>query len=713
MRTHYNSLKSFLVMCVMCIIGTLGTYADEAASTSTYTYTYNAVLSDFGKQGSNGKSDFSITSGGVTWSGSTKNGNYLAYNSTKGVQIGSKNNNGPLTLTTSSISGTIQSIVVNTSTNSKANVSLTVSVGGKNLGTQSATTTATDYSFTANASGEIKLSWTADNAIYLKSITITYIPGSSPDPTPDPSKVTAPTFSESSKTFFDKFELTLTKGSDAELIMYTTDGTDPSYENGKGELYESPISISHTTTVKAIAVSDDGKESDVVSETYTLELPAPTLSETSKIFKDPFTVTISTGATAAEGILYTLDGSKPSIENDATEIYTEPIQISATTTLKAVSYTSNGSDNQYSPVATAVYTLQSEEQPETNIIWSEDWSNFKANDVPTEGTNATYTCEGSGTKIYAATLAGGESPELLVGKSGGSLAVTINDLKGATNGLNFTFKANSANKTNFIVSADNAVKVDSATVQSGSKTWVRTYIFALNEGATSFTLTLNNGSGSNIRVDNLELAKYDGLGSFNITSAGYATYYTSNAYTMPEGVTGYTVTGNEGSTLVLNEAYAAKSVVPAKTALLLKGEEGKYYTIATESEETAPADNKLHGSDASETTHVDGTDVKYYKLSHNVSGEELGFYWGSENGAAFQNAAHKAYLALDGATLLSQKRGFSIADLTQGITTGINDAVSAEAATKNIFDLNGRRVNTLRGVAKGLYIVNGKKVLVK
>lgn len=704
MRTHYNSLKSFLVMCIMCIVGTLGTYAED---TTTKTYTYTAKTSDFRK------GDFSITSGGVEWNGNTTAG-YFGTDKAKGAQIGSKNNNGPLTLTTSSISGTIQSIAVNTSTSNPGNgkVNLTVSVGGKKIKEEKLTNTATEYTFTANASGDITLSWTGGYALYLKSITITYIPSSEPDPTPDPSVVTAPTFSESSKTFSNKFDLTLTKGSDAELIMYTTDGTDPSYENNNGELYESPISISHTTTIKAIAVSDAGKESDVVSETYTLELPAPTLSETSKIFKDPFTVTISANATAADGILYTLDGSKPSIDNDATEIYTEPIQISATTTLKAVSYTSNGSNNEYSPVATAVYTLQSEEQPETNVIWSEDWSNFTKDAVPTEGTNATYTCVGKGTKIYTENLAGGESPELLIGKNGGSLAVTINDLKGATNGLIFTFTANSSNRSSVIVSADNATLVSSTLVQSGDKTWVRTYIFALNEGATSLTLTLKNNS-SNIRVDDLKLAKYDGLGSFNITNAGYATYYTSNAYTMPEGVTGYTVTGNEGSTLILNEAYAAKSVVPAKTALLLKGEEGKYYTIATESEKAAPADNKLHGSDATETTHVDGTDVKYYKLSYNVSGEELGFYWGSENGAAFQNAAHKAYLALDGATLLSQKRGFSIADLTQGITTGINDAVSTESAAKTIFDLNGRRVNTLRGVAKGLYIVNGKKVLVK
>ena len=705
MRTNLLSLKTLLVICLLCIVGTFGAYAQD---TSTKTYTYNAVQSDFKK------GDFSFTSDGVAWSGAMPSSIYLGNSTSKGVQIGSKNSHGPLTLTTSGISGTIKTIVVNTSTNSKGNVSLTVSVGGKSVGTQNATSEATDYTFTANASGEINLSWTTDNAIYLKSIAITYTTSTDPTPTPDPTpSIAVPTFSESSKTFSDKFALTLSKGSDAEMIMYTTDGTDPSFENNNGVLYEAPISITHTTTVKAIAISDDGKESDVATEVYTLALPAPAISEATKTFTDPFTVTLSTEATAAEAILYTLDGTTPSWENDATEIYTEPIPISATTTLKAVSYATNGATYEYSPIATATYTEQGDAP---TVIWSEDWSGYKANSKPTEGTNATYVCSGSsgkGTRILIEKLAGGESPEILVA-SKGFLTITINDLKGADNGLIFTFKANSSNKTNFIVSADNATKIDSTTVQGASnKTYIRTYIFALDEGAKGLTLTLGNGSSSNIRVDDLELSTYAGVGSFKITEAGYGTYYTSDAYTMPEGVKGYTITGNEGTSLVMNEAYAAGDVVPAKTALVVEGAADKYYTLVAESTELTPADNKLHGSDEAETTYVDGTDVKYYKLSYNNEGNNLGFYWSSENGAAFTNGAHKAYLAIEGESLLSQSRGFSLADLTHGVTTGINTTVKPATQSTVIYDLNGRRINSLNGAAKGVYIMNGQKVLVK
>lgn len=437
-------------------------------------------------------------------------------------------------------------------------------------------------------------------------------------------------------------------------------------------------------------------------------LPAPIISEVTKIFIDPFTVSLSTKATAAEGILYTLDGTDPSLEKKAAKKYTEPIQISATTTLKAVSYAAKGTTYEYSPIATATYTKQGDDPI---VIWSEDWSAFKEGIKPTKGENATYVCKdgASATKIYNGTSAGGVSPELLINKKGGSLAITINDLKGVTNGLMFTFKTN-RDESEFQVSADNATILSNEVI--GDSKYTRKYIMVLNEGATSLTITLKNSStDSNARVDDLELSTY--VGNFNITEAGYGTYYSSKAYIMPKGVKGYTITGNEGTSLVMNEAYAAGDVVPAKTALVVEGAANKYYTLVAESTELTPADNKLHGSDEAETTYVDGTDVKYYKLSYNNEGNNLGFYWGSENGAAFTNGAHKAYLALNSETLLSQSRGFSLADLAHGVTTGINTTVKSATQSNFIYDLNGRRINSLNGAAKGVYIMNGQKVLVK
>ena len=93
---------------------------------------------------------------------------------------------------------------------------------------------------------------------------------------------------------------------------------------------------------------------------------------------------------------------------------------------------------------------------------------------------------------------------------------------------------------------------------------------------------------------------------------------------------------------------------------------------------------------------------KYYRLTmHN--GEILGFWWGADNGAAFALGANKAYLAVpnDVAAI-----GFEFGDDTTGIVN-----VNRETITNNqYYTLDGRRVAQ---PTKGLYIVNGRKVIVK
>lgn len=705
MRTKLLSLKTLLVICLMAIVGGVETWAD------TYKYTFTSKV--FEKTSTTSKENLETKKlGDVSW---TTSGviPYLGFNATKGMmQFGSTNKKNPLTnfkLTTSGIQGVITKVVVSASTGSNGNTSYTVSVGGVSYGTQklSNATDVKDYTFSGSNSGDVVIAIEsfAKVATYIKSIEITYTPSSG-------SSVAAPTFSEDSKSFSDKFRLALSRGRDANMIMYTTDGSTPSYKNKVGVVYSDPISITHTTTVKAIAISSKDEESDVVTKEYKLELPAPIISEaTNKVFTAPFTVSLSTEATAAEAILYTLDGTVPSWENNATKKYTEPIQISATTTLKAVSYATNGTTYEYSPIATATYTEQGDAPI---VIWSEDWSGFSNNAKPTQGENATYVYGGSKTAVKEGAIehyAGGVSPEIMIA-SKGSLSITINDLKGADNGLMFTFKTN-RDESDFKVDVPNATILSNEVIGDSNSKYTRKYIMALKEGATTLTINLNNQTDKNARVDDLELSTYSGVGSFKITEAGYGTYYSSKAYTMPEGVKGYTITGNEGTSLVMNEAYVAGDVVPAKTALVVEGAANKYYTLVAASTESTPANNKLHGSDEAETTYVDGTDVKYYKLSYNNEGNNLGFYWGSENGAAFTNGAHKAYLALDSETLLSQSRGFSLADLAHGVTTGINTTVKSATQSNFIYDLNGRRINSLNGAAKGVYIMNGQKVLVK
>ena len=435
------------------------------------------------------------------------------------------------------------------------------------------------------------------------------------------------------------------------------------------------------------------------------ETPAPTINPASKTFSESFDAIISCSDANAK-IYYTLDGKTP----DATsKLYTTVVTISeATTTLKAVAI----KDGKASKVAEAVYTYVMANAPITNTIWSEDWSNFKSGAKPTAGTNATYECGGSGTKIYLDNFAGGTSPELLISKSNGSLTIDVTSLNGYSGTLYFSFLTNRNVFT--VTSTTTDVKIGEPTIK-GDKKYICTYTITVPEGTEGLNLELTNTGSDNMRVDNLSLSaklKDLGTGSFTITPAQYGTYYTEDAFVMPEGVTGYTITEKNGESLTLNADYPANEVVPAKTALLLKATEKPAtnqeftYTIVN-STAAAPAGNLLHGSVEATETQVEGA-TAYYKLAQDKE-EGIGFYWANENGTAFTNGANKAYLAIKGN--MSQMRGFSF----ESMTTGINNVVANTNNSKNavIYDLNGRRVNSLNAAAKGVYIVNGKKVIVK
>ena len=127
-------------------------------------------------------------------------------------------------------------------------------------------------------------------------------------------------------------------------------------------------------------------------------------------------------------------------------------------------------------------------------LWAENFSSYAANDVPAGGDYG-YACVGSGTKVYAENLAGGESPELLIGKSGGSFSVTI-PMNGKSGEMTLRFKANST------------LSVTSDDARIGDKTNTGndyTIPVTVAEGTASVTLKFDNTSSKNIRFDNAEL----------------------------------------------------------------------------------------------------------------------------------------------------------------------------------------------------------------
>jgi regulation of enolase protein 1 (concanavalin A-like superfamily) len=161
-----------------------------------------------------------------------------------------------------------------------------------------------------------------------------------------------PTFSPAGGTYSAAQSVTISTTTSGASIRYTTDGSIPSETTGT--LYSNPVTVSNTTTLKAVAYASGMSDSSISSATYTMSLPqvaAPTLSPGGGSYTTAQSVTIST-ATSGASIRYTTNGATPS--ETAGTLYSGPVTISSTTTLKAIAYESGMAD---SAVASATYSF--------------------------------------------------------------------------------------------------------------------------------------------------------------------------------------------------------------------------------------------------------------------------------------------------------------------------------------------------------------------
>ena len=186
--------------------------------------------------------------------------------------------------------------------------------------------------------------------------------------------------------------------------------------------------------------------------------------------------------------------------------------------------------------------------------------------------------------------------------------------------------------------------------------------------------------------------------------AHYFTTFSSDKAVEFVDATVYTV-GVSDNKLSLYEVKGNQ--VPANTGVLVQSdnENVMYFYI-----ESAPAieGNLLRASVTEQTTTGadDTKEYKYYMLSYNKDNENLGFYWGENDGAAFTSKAGRAYLAVEKTNEVAAVKGFSLSDME----TGISQVCGSAANNGVIYDLQGRRVER---AVRGLYIMNGRKVMVK
>ena len=196
------------------------------------------------------------------------------------------------------------------------------------------------------------------------------------------------------------------------------------------------------------------------------------------------------------------------------------------------------------------------------------------------------------------------------------------------------------------------------------------------------------------------------VGTISIAAPeGFGTYYNSNSYILPKGLTafGYKEVNTDG-TLVKTDEFTGGDVVPANAALVVKGNAGKYECYATDKEATKTLEGNLLKGVTTDTRFEATSGVKRYILTRADDGI-LAFY--RTNSGTINVKANRAYLEVPSAMAVAS---FSL----EGTATGINNVVTT-AAKQGIYTISGVRLNatTTKELPAGIYIVDGKKVIVK
>ena len=492
--------------------------------------------------------------------------------------------------------------------------------------------------------------------------------------------------------FVGSIEVEISCATEGAEIYYTTDGTEPTEDS---EAYIEPFEITETTTVKAIAINEAGA-SNVATAEYTRVAATPEITfDGEATFEDVIEVAIE----IAEGTTayYTLNGKTPTEDSDECP---ESLTIKADATLQVIAFDEDG---YASPVAKQAFKKAasgSEGAAAGTATLVEDVADLAAGDkvviVAADYDYALSTTQNTNNRGVAEIAKDGNDVVL----NDAVQVLTIED--GAADGQfafqtgsGYLYAASSSGnqlKTQATVNANSSWKIEIvngiATIKaqgSNTRNWMR-------YNSTSKLFSCYGSGQQDISIYKVNLATVEDY-VLNVTKAGWSTLYLDYNVVVPEDVVCYAISGVEGTSVILDEVTG---VLPANTAVIVEAEEGEYTFEVTE--ESAVVESEMLGTTKNEYITKDA-----YVLS--IVDGNVGLYKAQMAGGVWLNNANKAYLpasVANGAASYSFRFG-------EG-TTGISEVKGDNGNVKTIYDLTGRQVNA---VERGIYIINGKKVLVK
>ena len=598
----------------------------------------------------------------------------------------------------------ITKIVVHAATASRVDASVKCEVGGAAFGVaQKLTSTDNAYTFEDNASGDILVSVykpeSKKGALYILSVEITYSTANLETTTltltaPDSpisiggTYTSTPTLKAGEQTLSDK-TITWSSDNDKVATVDAATGTVTGVAAGKANI---TAKFAGDDTYKTSKASYE----IIVKGAPSLSFPQTSYTvEMSDVFSTPKLEGLPEGVTPA----YTSSKEEVATVNAATgEV--KIVGVGKTT----ITVTSPNTDIYEEATASYELNVKAAIYKVEFDFTSNNWglpTNYKKEE-------ASYTNEAGYTITFGKSNGGhkimGNDPNrnLIFGKEGATLSLpafpfAVSKIK--------VFGNNGASKyttQNFFVGGE-AVSTETTSA-------ITDHIYEIAEAFQAagniYTLKVTNDNNTQITKIVVYAKDETVAGAINIaTEEGFGTFYTDNNYVLPQGLTAFGYTSIDGNnTLTKSVEYVAGDIVPANTAVVVKGAKGSYNYYNTEEAATKTIERNLLKGVTTDTRFEATSGVKRYILTRADDGI-LAFY--RTNTGNINVKANRAYLEVPTAMAVAS---FSL----EGSATGINNVVTI-AAKQGIYTISGVRLNatTTKGLPAGIYIVDGKKVIVK
>lgn len=513
-------------------------------------------------------------------------------------------------------------------------------------------------------------------------------------------------------------EVTITPANSTDKIMYTTDGSTPSALNGTE--YTAPFTVDNATTVYAIAIGDNTttENSDIVSEYILMSIETPIISSYNGTVGISCTTNGVTLEYSTDGTNYTEYVRAFTLSEDATvyakasyegcddAITSASVTVVPENTKTKTIYMGYGSFTMTSSAdsSTGYCTLEGNSGDDAegySIVLNKAGKDYQAMSKATITEETTRTC---------IKLSNQAQNILYLPEGVKATRLTLYSV------INFDRNAKDSEPRVCGWNEINGAKEEGDTIPTGAYTDlsdcytnpdVRVYPLDNVTGSITFT---NGGeqAGCVIGLDVIEDENRD-MVIVPIGADGVATYSSDKALDFSEvsDITAYTATSYEGSTVNLTKNT---DKLPASTGLIVKSENGKAYrasvpVLADDEAASEVAANLLVAT--VEETQVGASAAGAYNYIFGKKSGEIGFWKVGEAGAT--SAADKAYLQTTDDLLANGAKGVAL-NFSDGVVTGISNVGAATKANGAFYTLSGLRVANPQ---KGLYIQNGKKVIIR